>query len=335
MSSNKMFAVLAVSQPRQHACFYTVTEDQKHLWHCRYGHLNFQGLRTLHQKQMVKGLPQLKTPSKDRSWDWDKKHKEVILVDLKWGENENEKESAAENEEEGVAENEEEAFADLNNDIGGELNGGRNRRPLVWMEDYETGEGFSEEDDGMAQFVMFAAADPVKFEEAVKNEKWRKAMDSEIKAIEKNGDQDDRKSTSGYVFLLSSGAISWSSKKQPIVTLSTIEAEFVAAASCACQVVWLRRIMEMLGKKQNMPTIVHCDSSSAIKLAKNPVMHGRSKHIDILFHFLRELTKAGTVEMVHCNSQDQAVDMMTKPLKLDAFLKLRRMLGVCPEPCIN
>eukprot|EP00268_Persea_americana_P058420 TRINITY_DN70637_c0_g1_i1.p1 TRINITY_DN70637_c0_g1~~TRINITY_DN70637_c0_g1_i1.p1 ORF type:complete len:219 (+),score=27.04 TRINITY_DN70637_c0_g1_i1:370-1026(+) len=123
------------------------------------------------------------------------------------------------------------------------------------------------------------------------------------------GDQDDRKSTSGYVFLLSSGAISWSSKKQPIVTLSTIEAEFVAAASCACQVVWLRRIMEMLGKKQNMPTIVHCDSSSAIKLAKNPVMHGRSKHIDIRFHFLRELTKAGTVEMVHCNSQDQAVDM--------------------------
>ena len=64
MSSNKMFAVLAVSQPRQHACFYTVTEDQTHLCHCRYGHLNFQGLRTLHQKQMVKGLPQLKTPSK-------------------------------------------------------------------------------------------------------------------------------------------------------------------------------------------------------------------------------------------------------------------------------
>ena len=92
----------------------------------------------------------------------------------------------SENEEEGVAKNEEEVFVDLNNDTGGELNGGRNRRPPVSMEDYETGEGFSEEDDGMAQFVMFAAADPIKFEEAVKNEKWRKAMDSEIKAIEKN-----------------------------------------------------------------------------------------------------------------------------------------------------
>ncbi|BBN70200.1 hypothetical protein Prudu_1446S000600 [Prunus dulcis] len=129
------------------------------------------------------------------------------------------------------------------------------------------------------------------------------------------GDQEDRKSTSGAVYR--------SSKKQPIVTLSTIEAEFIAATSCACQVVWLRRIFEMLGKKQDRPTIVHYDSSSAIKLAKNPVMHGCSKHIDIRFHFLHELIKVGTVEMVHCNSQEQIGDVMTKPLKLDAFVKLR------------
>ncbi|CAL8176432.1 unnamed protein product [Prunus armeniaca] len=136
------------------------------------------------------------------------------------------------------------------------------------------------------------------------------------------GDQEDRKSTSGYVFLFSSGVVSWSSKKQPIVTLSTTEAEFITAASCACQVVWLRRIFEMLGEKQDRPTIVHCDSSSAIKLAKNPVMHERSKHIDVRFHFLHDLIKAGTVEMVHCNSQEQIADVMTKPLKLDTFVKL-------------
>ncbi|CAL2278979.1 unnamed protein product [Prunus armeniaca] len=141
------------------------------------------------------------------------------------------------------------------------------------------------------------------------------------------GDQEDRKSTSGYVFLFSSGAVSWSSKKQPIVTLSTTEAEFITAASCACQVVWLRRIFEMLGEKQDRPTIVHCDSSSAIKLAKNPVMHERSKHIDIRFHFLRDLIKAGTVEMVHCNSQEQIADVMTKPLKLDAFVKLKALVS--------
>lgn len=64
-------------------------------------------------------------------------------------------------------------------------------------------------------------------------------------------------------------------------------------------------------------------------------MHGRSKHIDVRFHFLRDLTKAGVMKMVHCNTQGQVADVMTKPLKLDAFLKLRSMLGVCPIPDVN
>ncbi|MCI15964.1 copia-type polyprotein [Trifolium medium] len=79
------------------------------------------------------------------------------------------------------------------------------------------------------------------------------------------GDLDDRKSTSGYVFMLGSSSISWSSKKQAIVTLSTTEAEFVAAASCACQDIWLRRILEQLGQIQQC-TIINCDNSSSIKL---------------------------------------------------------------------
>ena len=72
-----------------------------------------------------------------------------------------------------------------------------------------------------------------------------------------------------------------------------------------------------------------CDNSSTIKLSKNPILHGRSKHIDFCFHFLRELTKDGIVSLVHCPSEEQIADIMTKPLKLDAFLKLRRLLGVC------
>jgi len=120
-----------------------------------------------------------------------------------------------------------------------------------------------------------------------------------------------------------------------VVTLSTTEAEFIAAASCACQVVWLRRILEKLRHIQSKSTIVYCDNNLAIKLSKNPIMHGRSKHIDVRFHFLRELTKAGTVKMIHCGTQDQIADVMTKPLKLDAFLKLRGLMGVCPEPDIN
>ena len=90
----------------------------------------------------------------------------------------------------------------------------------------------------------------------------------------------------------------------------------------------LKRVLEKLDQNQDKSTIIRCDSSSAIKLLKNPVMHGRSKHIDVRFHFLRELTKAGTVELVHCGTQEQLADMMTKPLKLDAFLKLRKLLRI-------
>lgn len=116
-------------------------------------------------------------------------------------------------------------------------------------------------------------------------------------------DLEERKSTSGYVFILSGGAVSWSSKKQPIVTLSTT-AEFVAAAAaaCACQVVWMRRILEKLSHAQDGCTTVMCDNSSTIKLSKNPVMHGRSKHIDVRFHFLRDLTRDEVIELVHCGS---------------------------------
>ena len=90
-----------------------------------------------------------------------------------------------------------------------------------------------------------------------------------------------------------------------MVSLSTTEAEFIAAASCACQAIWLRRVLEKLGQKQEEAVTVFCDSSSAIKLSKNPVMHGRIKHIDVRFHFLRELTKDDSVELVHCSSEDQ------------------------------
>lgn len=149
------------------------------------------------------------------------------------------------------------------------------------------------------------------------------------------GDLDDRKSTSGSVFLMSSGAVSWSSTKQPIVTLSTTEAEFIAAASSSCQAVWLRRILGNLNQVQGSPTLVYCDNISAIKLSKNPVMHGRSKHIDVRFHFLRDLVKNGVVELIQCSTQDQVADILTKPLKLDAFLKIRGLLGVCECPGVN
>lgn len=149
------------------------------------------------------------------------------------------------------------------------------------------------------------------------------------------GDLDDRKSTSGYVFLLSGAAVSWSSRKQPVVTLSTTEAEFIAAASCACQGIWLRRILEEVNYTQQGPIMLFCDNSSTIKLSKNPVLHGRSKHIDVRFHFLRDLTKEGAVKLCYCRSDEQIADILTKPLKANSFMKLRALLGMCSIEEIN
>ncbi|CBI35129.3 unnamed protein product, partial [Vitis vinifera] len=139
------------------------------------------------------------------------------------------------------------------------------------------------------------------------------------------GDQDNRRSTSGYVFMLGTGAVSWSSKKQPIVTLSTTEAEFVAATVCACQAIWLRKILEELHLKQVGATTIFCDNSSTIKLSKNPVLHGRSKHIDVKYYFLRDLSNDGVIDLVYCRSENQVADIFTKPLKLAVFLELRKV----------
>ncbi|KAH9779134.1 hypothetical protein KPL71_007611 [Citrus sinensis] len=149
------------------------------------------------------------------------------------------------------------------------------------------------------------------------------------------GDLNDRKSTSGYVFMLGSGAVAWSSKKQPIVTLSTIEAEFVAGVACASQAIWIKRIFEKLSLEESKCTTIYCDNSSTIRLSKNPVLHGRSKHIDVRFHFLRDLTRDGVVELVFCETKDQLADVMTKPLTVDVFQKFRSQLGVCQVPEIN
>jgi len=90
----------------------------------------------------------------------------------------------------------------------------------------------------------------------------------------------------------------------------------VAAAACACQAVWMRRILEKLNHEQKDYTILMCDNSSTIKLSRNPIMHGHNKHIDVRFHFLRDLTRDKVIELVHCDPQDQVADLLIKPVKL-------------------
>ncbi|GAA0187557.1 transmembrane signal receptor [Lithospermum erythrorhizon] len=137
------------------------------------------------------------------------------------------------------------------------------------------------------------------------------------------GDYDDRKSTSGFAFILNSGAVAWGSKKQPIVTLSTTEAEYVAATACACQLIWMKRIMKILNYAAKTCIEVNCDNSSTIKLSKNPVMHGLCKHIDVRYRFLRDMVKEGSIALSYCKREDQTADVMTKALKLKTFIKHR------------
>jgi hypothetical protein len=95
------------------------------------------------------------------------------------------------------------------------------------------------------------------------------------------GSIDDRKSISGYAFHLGTGVVAWASKKQPIVTISSAEAEYVAGTSTTCQAICMRRILKDLMHNQEEPTTIHCDNTSTIALSKNHVFHKRTKHIDV------------------------------------------------------
>ena len=143
------------------------------------------------------------------------------------------------------------------------------------------------------------------------------------------GDVDDRKSTSGYVFLLSGGAISWKSQKQRCVALSTAEAEYVAMASAAQESVWLRQLIaELTNTSTDSPTLIFEDNQSAIAMTKNPQFHGRAKHIDIKHHFIRQLVAQGTIVLEYCPTVEMAADMLTKGLGRETFCKLRDMIGM-------
>lgn len=133
---------------------------------------------------------------------------------------------------------------------------------------------------------------------------------------------------------MSSSVVSWSQKKQQVVTLSATEAELIASASCSCQAIWLRKMLEDFCHQHQGPTIILCDNVSDIKLSRNPVMLGRSKYIDVRYHFLRDLCKDGVIELEFYKSEDQAADILTKPLKQPVFEKLRNILGVCSSQVV-
>jgi hypothetical protein len=137
----------------------------------------------------------------------------------------------------------------------------------------------------------------------------------------------DRKSTSGTCQFLGSSLVSWSSRKQSSVAQSTTEAEYVAAASCCSQLLWITYTLNDFGEECSHVPLM-CDSTSAISVAKNPVLHSRTKHIEVRYHFLRDNVEKGNIDLIHAPTEKQLADILTKPLDQATFAHLRGGLGV-------
>ena len=125
---------------------------------------------------------------------------------------------------------------------------------------------------------------------------------------------DDLKSTLGYVFLSSGGAITWRSKKQTTRALSSTEAEYIALSEAGREICWLRALYHELGFPQNSPTILKGDNNGSIAMVKNPQFHQRSKHIDIRYHWIRDQIAKETIDLESCRDPDQTADILTKAL---------------------
>jgi hypothetical protein len=145
-----------------------------------------------------------------------------------------------------------------------------------------------------------------------------------------DGDRVDRRSTSGYLFMLCGGVISWRSAKQKSVALSSTESEYMALRYAVQEVVWLRRFLSELGFKPGGATTIHEDNQGCIAFAKNPIDHGRLKHVDICYHFTREKIEDSTINVIYCDTKNMLADILTKPLDAPIFQYLRSKLGLAP-----
>ena len=142
------------------------------------------------------------------------------------------------------------------------------------------------------------------------------------------GSKSDRKSTSGMCHLLGHSLVSWFRKKQNFVSLSTSEAEYIAASLACTHALWMKQTLKDFDILYQT-TPIYCDNTSAINLSKNLVNHSRTKHIDIRHHFLRDEVFKGTIKLDFVPTHKQLVDIFTKPLKNEYLIRIRREIGIC------
>jgi hypothetical protein len=121
--------------------------------------------------------------------------------------------------------------------------------------------------------------------------------------------------------------VSWASKKQNSVALSTAEVEYIAAGHCCVQLLWMRQTLRDNGYKLSKVSLL-CDNESAIRMTDNPVEHNRTKHIDIRYHFLRNHQQNGDIKIAYVSTHNQLADIFTKPLDEKTFNKLRNELNI-------
>ena len=123
------------------------------------------------------------------------------------------------------------------------------------------------------------------------------------------------------------GAVSWRSRLQNCTSMSTTEVEYIVASEACKEAIWLACLVRDLGITVEMPTL-HCDSQSAIMLAKNPVFHAKTKHIDVKYHFIRDMLEDKLLELVKVHTDDNPADLMTKGLPPERFAHCHALMGV-------
>jgi len=139
---------------------------------------------------------------------------------------------------------------------------------------------------------------------------------------------DDYKSTTGYVFLASEGAITWKSKKQTIIAMSSTESEYVALSEAGREAFWLRNLYDELGFPQMGPTVIKSDNEGSVILSHNPQFHARTKHIEIRHHWVRDLVNNKILDVQGCRDPEQTADILTKPLPKPKHQRHRREMGL-------
>ena len=142
---------------------------------------------------------------------------------------------------------------------------------------------------------------------------------------------DDRKSTTGGCFYVGVNLVTWMSKKKNSVFLSTAEAEYIATGSCCSQLIWMKKVLTDYGISQDT-VVLYCDNSSAINISKNPIQHSKTKHIEIMYHFIRDLIERKIICLEYIPTERQNADIFTKPLDRSKFEVLHQVIGVilCP-----